>query len=53
MAAQAIADTRIKIGNVEVILRPQPGRGKISDARLRSAVAKALAHESKASPKAK
>ncbi len=37
--------TRIKIGGVEVLLRPQPQKGTIPEAKLRSAVEKALAHE--------
>ena len=37
--------SRIKIGGVEVVLRPQPQKGTIPEVRLRSAVAKAVASE--------
>ena len=43
--AAVTSKTRIKIGGVEVVLRPQPQKGSISEARLRSAVAKAVASE--------
>lgn len=36
---------RIKIGGVEMTLRPQPQKGKIPDDRLRRAVMKAVAAE--------
>lgn len=37
--------TRIKIGGVEMVLRPQTLKGTISDDRLRKAVMKAVAAE--------
>ncbi len=46
MAKQSSASpTRIKIGGVEVVLRPQPQKGTIPEARLRSAVMKGIAAE--------
>lgn len=46
MAKQFVsAPTRIKIGGVEMVLRPQPQKGTISEARLRRAVVKAVAAE--------
>ena len=41
----ASAPTRIKIGGVEMMLRPQPQRGTIPESRLRRAVQKAVASE--------
>jgi hypothetical protein len=41
----ASAPTRIKIGGVEMLLRPQPQKGTIPESRLRRAVMKALASE--------
>lgn len=37
--------TRIKIGGVEVVLRPQPQKGRLSATSLRSAVSKAVSTE--------
>jgi len=46
MAKQSSASpTRIKIGGVEMVLRPQPQKGTISEDRLRSAVMKGIAAE--------
>lgn len=41
----ASAPIRIKIGGVEMMLRPQPQKGTIPESRLRRAVMKALASE--------
>ncbi|MCF7789053.1 MAG: hypothetical protein K9N47_23215 [Prosthecobacter sp.] len=46
MAKQSTASpTRIKIGGVEMVLRPQPQKGTISETLLRKAVMKAVAAE--------
>jgi|GEM_PF-3453024 len=46
MAKQSSASSnRIKIGGVELVLRPQPQKGTISEDRLRSAVMKGIAAE--------
>ncbi|MFO1484994.1 MAG: hypothetical protein U1F71_16665 [Verrucomicrobiaceae bacterium] len=37
--------TRIKIGGVEIVLRPQPQKGSIPENLLRRAVMKAVASE--------
>ncbi len=39
------APTRIKIGGVEMMLRPQPQKGTIPERLLRRAVMKAVASE--------
>ncbi len=43
--------TRIKIGGVEVVLRPQPQKGHLSEASLRNAVSKAISSESSSGKK--
>lgn len=46
MAKPAISTpTRIKIGGVEVVVRPQPQKGTIPESLLRKAVIKAVAAE--------
>lgn len=37
--------TRIKIGGVEVVMHPQPQKGRLSVTSLRSAVSKAVSSE--------
>jgi hypothetical protein len=41
----SITPTRIKIGGVEVLLQPQPQKGKLTEETLRRAVSKAVESE--------
>ncbi len=54
MAKQSSASpTRIKIGGVEMVLRPQKQKGNIPEDRLRRAVLKAVAAEQPSKKSAK
>lgn len=43
----AKAGTRIKIGGVEVVVRPQPQKGQLSDKVLRNAVMRVVTPKAK------